>query len=711
VKTSVGFVFTRVAIVLMLICTAIFSTNVLAQQSQELSPSAKLRKLSLALRGVVPRPQEYVEIQNLKSAAVDGYLRQKAKQYSQDRNYVEKMHRRLLDLFQLKTSDAPKTMLDHLFIRVVVENRSWDELLLTKSYEFGGPSLSNNLGGGFLRYVFPEQIKEASIGALNTVSVFDGSLASDDEIKSQVEVKTPDQKAVVAGALTTDRFFQRYPTTKVNKNRKRAAAVFRIFLCDDLKPVILPSKGEDEELLNLGLGRQKPMKVTERAEKRHASDPACQSCHYKLDPLASTFQTSSNVLNRTPAPGALTFRRRDGGLTNVRVSGLGELAEAIVKQPEYVQCQVRHFWNWYMGADVALTDERLKELVYAFEKVQRKPNDFVQHLVAQREFYRQPVEGRFEITESHVRPILQRCNQCHESEGTIPAFDTVPIGFDQKDHLRWLKKIRNELDLINNGAQATMPPQEKSDWRLSSREIGLLQTWLATGAKDQSGKPSLSRAEIAELLPESLRKNLPRVEPGFTDGFFRYKSGVDLIASLKQLFPYASGHVGGCETLSSNNADRLGAKRPIDGMPVFSLVSAAYLGWVQDCGKSFVQFHLQKLNQGELDFSSDGFQPLSPELKSRLQKTSESDSVDQMFFVQWSKLDESTRRAFVAHWYLQIIGVGVLPREKEASRLEQLFKTIELRVESSKDQRPIYWHEVARWVALSSISSPEFLIY
>jgi hypothetical protein len=66
-------------------------------------------------------------------------------------------------------------------------------------------------------------------------------------------------------------FWENHPNSSTNYNRKRAAYVLKTFLCDDLTPVkleIAEHPGDD----------------------RHATDPSCMSCHYKLDPLAGFFR-------------------------------------------------------------------------------------------------------------------------------------------------------------------------------------------------------------------------------------------------------------------------------------------------------------------------------------------------------------------------------------------------------------------------------------
>ena len=55
----------------------------------------------------------------------------------------------------------------------------------------------------------------------------------------------------LAGALTTPLFFSRYATTGINKNRRRAAAIFRIFLCDKMTAAIPAMETIDDATFNL----------------------------------------------------------------------------------------------------------------------------------------------------------------------------------------------------------------------------------------------------------------------------------------------------------------------------------------------------------------------------------------------------------------------------------------------------------------------------
>lgn len=66
-------------------------------------------------------------------------------------------------------------------------------------------------------------------------------------------------------------FWQQLPNSSTNYNRRRGAYVLKTYFCDDLTPlnVVLPDA---------------------HGEGAHATEPSCQACHYKLDPMAGTFR-------------------------------------------------------------------------------------------------------------------------------------------------------------------------------------------------------------------------------------------------------------------------------------------------------------------------------------------------------------------------------------------------------------------------------------
>lgn len=88
-----------------------------------------------------------------------------------------------------------------------------------------------------------------------------------------VEIKVEGLPALGDNMMGQDSFWNRLPNSSTNFNRKRAAYVLRTFMCDDLTPLDL-----DSLTSMTGSGN------------KHATDPKCQACHYKLDPMAGLFR-------------------------------------------------------------------------------------------------------------------------------------------------------------------------------------------------------------------------------------------------------------------------------------------------------------------------------------------------------------------------------------------------------------------------------------
>lgn len=71
--------------------------------------------------------------------------------------------------------------------------------------------------------------------------------------------------------LYNETLFFKLQNSSTNRNRRRSAWALKRFFCDDLTPINLDAPSSH-------VGGQ------------HGSDPACQSCHYKLDPMAGYFR-------------------------------------------------------------------------------------------------------------------------------------------------------------------------------------------------------------------------------------------------------------------------------------------------------------------------------------------------------------------------------------------------------------------------------------
>ncbi|MCB0422161.1 MAG: DUF1588 domain-containing protein, partial [Bdellovibrionales bacterium] len=361
-----------------------------------LSSYGYLRKLSLHLRGTLPSQNEYKVLAEALSENAQGfYLKQKVKEYLATPNHVFKMEDRLSELFSLlpetdpwetDSNDNPfrssfkNNSLNILFRDLVKKNKSWDELLTGKQYSIH-PLKGFSLSIGdrlFYAHVAADQLVEPTYDERGI------------ETTPPQHIEFNKQDLRVAGAVTTGRFFDRYVTTALNKNRKRAAAIFKIFLCDDMR-ASLPEPTENldpiYDLIFPETESQSGEPLPKLTEDVHGSHPDCKKCHYKLDPMGRNFEFSSAILSRFPSSGALTYQDKNGSMVDISTKGLGDLAFSITQQEEYAECQVRHFWNWFIGSDVPLQGDRLREVITQFEKVERKTNDFISYLVSTDEFW------------------------------------------------------------------------------------------------------------------------------------------------------------------------------------------------------------------------------------------------------------------------------------------------------------------------------------
>jgi hypothetical protein len=467
-----------------------------------LKDASFLRKLSFHLRGQSPDPAEYTA---LKEAQRDGtakkYLDAKVTEYLAAKGHVEKMTFRLEELFRLRPGTnpvqdetAPRTpvpyekrnALNLLFRSLAAENLSWDTLLTGKSY-----SLFPKLEQDFMRIsdlAFMYSLAPTVLPPPGKDRVSD----DDGLVPIALSFKAADTR--IAGALTTSRFFGRYGTTELNKNRRRAAAVFDIFLCDPMAAVVPPPPSDKGPIADKAfpdtsrVTEDEIRRMTARGDK-HGTDMACAQCHYKLDPMGQTFLTSPFTLSPIPSAGRLVYKdKKTGVLVDRPGLGLGEVAQAITEQRAYVDCQVGYFWKWFIGSDRELTDARRAQLVKAFNDRGRKTNDFIAYLVREPEFRQLDLRTPTQIRADGIKTIMKNCTSCHSAK--IPDFASWPIGGDPTKMRYWVDRIAVRMDLSGDGANRTMPPAWSS-WQPSNDEMQKLKAWIKDGAPNESGDPQL----------------------------------------------------------------------------------------------------------------------------------------------------------------------------------------------------------------------------
>jgi hypothetical protein len=170
--------------------------------------------------------------------------------------------------------------------------------------------------------------------------------------------------------------------SSTNFNRKRAAYVLKTYFCDDLTPI------------NIAL-------PSEHVNNKHATDPSCATCHYKMDPMAGFFrhygilgsnfendnlmifddasiirnEAYTKYMSSWLAP-AGSGRKWDVGYIrsakdpskNTYGDSLKDLAQIIRSSNEVKQCLTKRMAEFFLGKDQVYDTEWVNSLAQKFEE-------------------------------------------------------------------------------------------------------------------------------------------------------------------------------------------------------------------------------------------------------------------------------------------------------------------------------------------------------
>lgn len=158
-----------------------------------------------------------------------------------------------------------------------------------------------------------------------------------------------------AGVLSTNGLWWRYRSTDSNANRKRANQISRMLLCNDylVRPI---SFDREVDLLD-----------TEAVNDAIQTNPACVNCHVSLDPIASalfgfwSFNEESWLDSSTYHPAREQLWRDTTQVAPAwygqPVASLEQMAHAIAADPRFPQCAVQQVYSGFLQRDLTLADE------------------------------------------------------------------------------------------------------------------------------------------------------------------------------------------------------------------------------------------------------------------------------------------------------------------------------------------------------------------
>lgn len=326
---GVSHLFTSLSMILGMVLSMTSLIGCSTEKSSEvviepLSSREQLIRLSMDLRGTHPTEEELVAIEQ-HPELYDQYV----ERYLQSQAFLDRMMEVFNQAFLTRTGDT--------YYKVDESNMGEvDEAALARS--IGDEPLR------LIRYIVENDLPYSElVQAPYTMSNELLSAWWDIDYPQGATGWQPgvyrDQRPM-AGVLSMDTFWHRYPSAGGNANRHRANAISRILLCDDFlsRPIVLNRTAIDQ------LMQDPEMAIKE--------NPGCQSCHSSLDPLSGNLfgffredrDDESLQVGRTYLPenemAWKDYSGRSPAYFGTPTSGLEELGTAIAHDPRFVSCAV-----------------------------------------------------------------------------------------------------------------------------------------------------------------------------------------------------------------------------------------------------------------------------------------------------------------------------------------------------------------------------------
>jgi hypothetical protein len=253
----------------------------------------------------------------------------------------------------------------------------------------------------------------------------------------------------------TIQFISRVPqsltNSSTNYNRKRAAYVLDRFFGDDLTPINVEN-------------------AAVHAGGRHASDPPCYACHYRLDPMAGFFKDHGIAFDDYRGASSITFddmavmpkaqydqawrapagsgrewtigyiRSANDDTRNTYGNDLEDLFRIIKTAPEVKRCLVRRMHEYLIGPDQAIDGKYLDSLTQRFTSTAARNStvavkELVASLILSRAFVESDREpgACYDSTPGNAQPdappcrashlLAKNCSSCHGSSNPDGGLD------------------------------------------------------------------------------------------------------------------------------------------------------------------------------------------------------------------------------------------------------------------------------------------------
>ncbi|MBC7741744.1 MAG: DUF1588 domain-containing protein [Bdellovibrionaceae bacterium] len=480
--------------------------------AQEMPPAVYLNKITQRLVGSWPQPTDYENLQkemrNKNCTAVScleeffrGYIKEKMNrpefyalfyaEVTERMGYKSPGSAFLSQIIQGgQDFNDPSTGRDFaLTYRTLKENRSFDDLFTSQLitdpvYKTGDVSVRNgNLD------LFSIDTSGLSGGGQQSGSYNIELENGQTNAAAEYNLKNHNN---VSGLFSTRKFLLKYWTSPINENRKRAAAFFRIMMCDSMSPA-LERETQKEKENRIAMGRSDEQVIRDDLKaihvNKHASQKDCAACHDRLDPIGRTFRGLELGVSNEAFRGNLRYFGATNNLVDIPVTQFHDLTVKTTAVPKYLDCQTNWLIETFLGKDLNLPPTRFSEVVTNIEKRKRRLKDVIEDLLMIPEFrgLRAKVVEPPSLVAAKV--VLNNCTECHSN-----TFSLRPEQMKTR-----LSRVAVCLDLPNNAKDPQMPPSDHW-WQPSGQELTAIKNWLQEGAPIGDNVQLFDKSEVNQLM-------------------------------------------------------------------------------------------------------------------------------------------------------------------------------------------------------------------
>jgi len=378
----------------------------------DLAAPRLLRRMSLDLRGVLPTVAELDRVEADPAALSelrDAYLDDPLFEERLVDLFAERWHTRV-DVFDIEYYDYHLDPIEEyaferavgeeplrLMARVAVEDRPWHDIVTTDT------TVANELLGS----LWPLDYPEGETG--------------------WQEVHYTDGRPAV-GVLATNGLWWRYNTDNSNMNRRRAAAIARLLLCEDFlaRPVSFSAQTSD-------LGD---------VAQAVRTDPYCLACHSAIDPIAASlfgfwWLSQYNVFEETVyhperEPLGEQYLQVEAAWFGEPMDGLSEMGVRVANDPRFYRCTAETMAASLWRREIQTTDfARIESLRDDFLAADARLRVLVSGVTDTPEYRAGALVDTSGIGEDEMTRRLLTPEQLDRAVEELTAFSWRYEGFDQ----------------------------------------------------------------------------------------------------------------------------------------------------------------------------------------------------------------------------------------------------------------------------------------